>query len=117
MGKVSLLDCTLRDGGYVNDWRFGRDAIRGIGPKLAKSGVEIFEVGFIKGDSFDPDRAVFPDIASIVDSVAPKQPELMYVGMVDMSAPVPLSHLTPKLEDSVDGLRVIFISVLLPPFR
>ena len=108
MGKVSLLDCTLRDGGYVNDWRFGRDAIRGIGPKLAKSGVEIFEVGFIKGDSFDPDRAVFPDIASIVDSVAPKQPELMYVGMVDMSAPVPTERLIPKREDSVDGLRVIF---------
>ncbi|MBR3537892.1 MAG: hypothetical protein IKN79_02325 [Eubacterium sp.] len=108
MGKISLLDCTLRDGGYVNDWRFGREAIRGIGPKLAKSGVEIFEVGFIKGDTYDPNRAVFPDIASIVDAIAPKQQELLYVGMVDMSAPVPVERLIPKREDSVDGLRVIF---------
>ena len=23
MKKIQLLDCTLRDGGYVNDWRFG----------------------------------------------------------------------------------------------
>ena len=53
MGKISLLDCTLRDGGYVNDWRFGREAIRGMGPKLADSGIEMFEVGFIKGDTYD----------------------------------------------------------------
>ena len=108
MGKISLLDCTLRDGGYVNDWRFGRDAIHGIGKKLAKSGVELFEVGFIKGDTYDPDRAVFPDVASIADAIAPKQPELSYVGMVDMSAPVPVSRLIPKREDSLDGIRVIF---------
>ena len=25
MGEVKLLDCTLRDGGYVNDWEFGRN--------------------------------------------------------------------------------------------
>ena len=108
MGKISLLDCTLRDGGYVNDWRFGRDAIRGIGPKLADSGIEIFEVGFIKGDSYDPDRAVYPNVESIVDSIAPKRAELTYVGMVDMSAPVSLDCLIPKVEESVDGLRVIF---------
>ena len=23
MKQVKLLDCTLRDGGYVNDWEFG----------------------------------------------------------------------------------------------
>ena len=28
MGNIYLLDCTLRDGGYVNDWRFGEDTIR-----------------------------------------------------------------------------------------
>lgn len=108
MGKIYLLDCTLRDGGYVNDWRFGREAIHGIGPKLAESGIEIFEAGFIKGDSYDPDRAVYPDVEAMADAIAPKLPELMYVGMVDMSAPVPLERLVPKREDSADGIRVIF---------
>ena len=56
MGKVYLLDCTLRDGGYVNDWRFGEKAIKEIGRKLAQTGIEMFEVGFIKGDTYDPDR-------------------------------------------------------------
>ena len=25
MGEIKLLDCTLRDGGYVNDWNFGHN--------------------------------------------------------------------------------------------
>ena len=27
---VQILDCTLRDGGYVNNWEFGRHAIASI---------------------------------------------------------------------------------------
>lgn len=37
MEKVTLLDCTLRDGGYVNDWQFGEEAIKGAAVKLAKN--------------------------------------------------------------------------------
>ena len=28
--KVNILDCTLRDGGYVNDFTFGKDVISGF---------------------------------------------------------------------------------------
>lgn len=108
MRKIYLLDCTLRDGGYVNDWKFGRDAIKGISQKICQTGIEIFEVGFIKGDSFDPDKAVFPDLQSIEDVIAPKSSKLRYVGMIDMSNPVPLERLVPCNGRSVDGIRVIF---------
>lgn len=46
-----MLDCTLRDGGYINDWNFGEETIKGFGRKIAKTGIELFEVGFIKGDT------------------------------------------------------------------
>ncbi|MBE5845308.1 MAG: hypothetical protein E7302_14240 [Butyrivibrio sp.] len=108
MGKVHLLDCTLRDGGYVNDWQFGADTIKGFGKKIAQTGIEIYEVGFIKGDKFDPDRAVFPDVESFKEMIQPKVPGLKYVGMYDMSAPVPLDRI-PKCDgSSIDGIRVIF---------
>ena len=44
---VQILDCTLRDGGYVNNWEFGRHAIASILDKLAAGGVEIVECGFL----------------------------------------------------------------------
>lgn len=108
MGKVSLLDCTLRDGGYVNDWQFGEETIKGFGKKIAQTGIEIYEVGFIKGDTYDPNRSVFPDTESFKNVIQPKAKDLLYVGMLDMSAPVPLDRIAPYDGSSIDGIRVIF---------
>lgn len=105
---IQLLDCTLRDGGYVNDWRFGENAIRGFCKKIAQTGVEIFEIGFIKGDTYDSDRAVFPNIEPIENVISPKADGLMYVAMLDMSTPIPIEKLSPRSDRTVDGLRVIF---------
>ena len=88
MGRVYLLDCTLRDGGYINDWNFGEETIKGFGRKIAKTGIEIFEVGFIKGDTYNPSKSVFPDIQSIAPMIQPKASHMKYVGMLDMSAPI-----------------------------
>ena len=30
MGKINVLDCTLRDGGYCNQWKFGYNNIKKI---------------------------------------------------------------------------------------
>lgn len=108
MGKVSLLDCTLRDGGYVNDWAFGEQSIRGFCRKIAQTGIEMLEVGFLKGDHYNPDKSVFPDIASFSQVITPKAEGLEYVGMLDMSDPVPMERLTPNDGSSIDGIRVIF---------
>ncbi|MGN0470464.1 MAG: aldolase catalytic domain-containing protein [Acutalibacteraceae bacterium] len=108
MGNVFLLDCTLRDGGYINDWNFGEETIKGFGRKLAQTGIEIFEVGFIKGNTYDPDKSVFPDIQSVAPMIYPKSDKMKYVGMLDMSDPIPLDRLVPYDGTSVDGIRVIF---------
>lgn len=47
MNSIKLLDCTLRDGGYVNEWAFGVNESRGITELVSKSGVEFVEVGFM----------------------------------------------------------------------
>ena len=108
MGRVYLLDCTLRDGGYVNDWRFGKDTIKGFGHKIAQTGIEMFEVGFLKGDSFDEDRAVFPDFDSLKSMIQPKDKKMLYVGMLDMSAPLPKERIPQYDGTSLDIIRIIF---------
>lgn len=108
MGNIFLLDCTLRDGGYVNDWLFGKSTITGFCGKIARTRIEMFEVGFIKGDSYDENRSVFPDTDSFKSVIQPKASGLMYFGMVDMSAPVPLERINNYDGSSIDGIRVIF---------
>ena len=45
--QVKLLDSTLRDGGYINNWDFGSAAINNIEKMLIKAGVDDVECGFL----------------------------------------------------------------------
>jgi 4-hydroxy 2-oxovalerate aldolase len=44
--ELKLLDCTIRDGGYMNDWKFDKKMVREAYRALSKSGVDIVEIGF-----------------------------------------------------------------------
>ena len=48
MGNVQLLDCTLRDGAYIVDAKFGSQAISGIIRKLMNAHVDLIECGWLK---------------------------------------------------------------------
>ncbi|MGF1448639.1 MAG: aldolase catalytic domain-containing protein [Opitutales bacterium] len=43
-----LLDCTLRDGGYVNDWAFSQAFGRALYSALSEAGCDYVELGFLK---------------------------------------------------------------------
>ncbi|MCT4638564.1 MAG: aldolase catalytic domain-containing protein [Bacteroidales bacterium] len=66
---IKILDCTLRDGGYVNNWKFDNAHILDIINSLIKSGIELIECGFIshtKGNGGD--STLFRDI-SVINSI------------------------------------------------
>ena len=66
MSQIKLLDCTLRDGGYLNDWKFGNSNIVNVFERLVSAGIDIIEIGFIDDRrSFDIDITIFPDTESI----------------------------------------------------
>lgn len=55
-GNLTLLDCTLRDGGYINDWKWGFQQARAIVNALVKAGIDVVEVGFLRNvEGYDPD--------------------------------------------------------------
>lgn len=45
---VILLDCTLRDGGYVNEWNWGFQTAKNIIRSLVKANMNVVEVGFLR---------------------------------------------------------------------
>lgn len=44
--NFEILDCTIRDGGYVNNWRFDKRFVREVYRALSKSGVDYIEIGY-----------------------------------------------------------------------
>ena len=46
MKKVNLVDCTLRDGGYYNNWNFDRGLVQEYLNSLNNLGVSYVEMGF-----------------------------------------------------------------------
>lgn len=116
MKDVMLLDCTLRDGGYVNDWKFGRDNIVSIFERVVEAGVDIIEIGFLdERRAFDPDRSIMPDtdcVERIFGGLNRKQ--TMVVGMIDFGT-CSLEHIKPARDCFLDGIRVIFKKHLREP--
>jgi 4-hydroxy 2-oxovalerate aldolase len=45
--KANLIDCTLRDGGYYNNWQFSRTEIQNYINEISKSGIKFVEIGFL----------------------------------------------------------------------
>jgi hypothetical protein len=44
--SVRDLDCTLRDGGYYNSWRFSDDLVANYLSAVSRAGVDFVEIGF-----------------------------------------------------------------------
>lgn len=109
MRDIKLLDCTLRDGGYVNDWEFGHHNLTSIFERLVDTNVDIVEVGFIdERRPFDINRSIFPNTAAIekVFGGIKKRPP-MVVGMIDYGT-CNLCQIQPCKDSFIDGIRVIF---------
>ena len=51
MSNIKILDCTLRDGGYINNWKFGKKNIDFILNKLDESNVDFVELGYLDNSS------------------------------------------------------------------
>lgn len=108
MGNIKVLDCTLRDGGYCNQWQFGFGNIKSIISGLTESGVDIIECGFLTNRvDYNTDVSKFTTIGEIAKVIPSDRKASMYVCMVNYGEY--------RLEDfpvydgtSVDGIRVAF---------
>ncbi len=107
--RVTILDCTLRDGGYVNDWHFGHDVIQSIYRRLDDSGVDYIEVGFLdERRAFDINRSIFPDTKSLDKVFAGvEKKHAIPVAMIDFGT-CGIENISPAEESFIDGIRVIF---------
>ena len=107
MSRAAILDCTLRDGGYINEWQFGDKQIHGIISRLVASGVDIIECGFLRDEDYEKGRSVFSCVSQIKPYIAPKKEGVQYVAMIALGDIAP-EKLLPYDGSSIDGIRLTF---------
>lgn len=83
MNTTRILDCTLRDGGYINNWGFGKKTIKNIISNLEDAKIDIIECGFIRNDEYKLDRSVFSTMKQVADMIAPKRKDILYAIMIE----------------------------------
>lgn len=108
MNKVHILDCTLRDGGYCNQWKFGFENINRITAGLAEAGVEIIECGFLTDRvSYEQDITKFTTVEEAARVLPPDRKGRLFVAMVNFGE-YDVNSLPCYDGTSIDGIRLAF---------
>ena len=107
MARIKILDCTLRDGGYVNDFHFGRYTIGKIISQLTESGIDVVECGFLENGDYTADETIFQTVEQISRFLPANRKHTMYVAMTCYGE-YDINQLSPYDGSSIDGIRVSF---------
>ena len=107
MKSNKLLDCTLRDGGYINNWNFGIHTIRDIIKELVNSKVDYVEVGFLRDCEYDCNKTLFNNCAEIAPILPDKRGNTMFTAMA-LHNKYDISKLEPYDGKTIDAIRVTF---------
>ena len=110
MKNISILDCTLRDGGRVINCEFSDDEIRDISRRLSDSNIDIVEVGFLRDSKkvhFEGNSTFFTDVNQIAPYLDKSSGNCMYVAFIDYGM-FDFDTLGQCDGTSVDGIRVGF---------
>lgn len=97
--QIKVLDCTIRDGGLMNNWQFSKEMVKDIFHHLALAGVDYVELGYrVDKKMFPPsDHGIWrfcdeEDIREVAYDCATKVSVMCDVGRTDYDAFVPASE-------------------------
>ena len=107
MGKVRVLDCTLRDGGYCNQWKFGKENINRIIRGLDDANIDIIECGFLTNlVDYDDETTKYTDLLNLTHLSAPSK-EKMMVCMINYGE-YDIENIPDCNNTIMDGIRIAF---------
>ncbi len=109
MGEIKLLDCTLRDGGYINNWKFGKETITGILDRLSMAEIDLIECGFITEKTVNDNYSLFADANNVNEYIKHPSAKSMYVAMIAIGE----KEINPEFicdasDTIIDGIRITF---------
>ncbi len=104
--NLKILDCTLRDGGYINNWNWGYQTTGNIIRSLVKAKIDIVEVGFLRNtESYNPDITVCNTIEELNCLVPAHTGHTMFSAMA-MRSNYDINKLTPYSGNGIEMIRI-----------
>ncbi len=107
MSEIKVLDCTLRDGGYITNWEFKDDMIRETIKGLMDAQIDFIEVGYLNPKGRDTDGTQFKSIETIKRILPEGKRECLFLAMADVLQFQP-EDLTECDSTSIEAIRVVF---------
>ena len=108
MKHIQVLDCTLRDGGYCNECRFGFENEKKIIRSLIEANIDIIECGFLMNlDTYNKDLTKFSSLEQVAEIIPENRKGKLFVVLTDYGKYNP-DELPDYDGTTVDGLRIAF---------
>jgi 4-hydroxy 2-oxovalerate aldolase len=107
MEKIKILDCTLRDGGYLTNKHFSDNIIYGIINGLTNAGIDYVEIGFLQNDVQSNENVVFLNSADARKYIPKDRKNTLYTVLADYSR-YSVSNLDQYDGQSFDVIRICF---------
>ena len=116
MKKIQILDCTLRDGGYYNNWNYATAVQHNYFTAMARLPVDFVEIGYrsIRDDRYLGELFYTPPY--ILEKAASLMPYVKKAIMLDEkdTPPDQLSRLLAPCKQYVDLVRIALAPAKLP---
>lgn len=109
MKKIQVLDCTLRDGGYINDWNFTAVESNNIISLLDEANIDIIEIGFLDNsvsDSFSGTK--FKNMKKIEEYCDIKKINNSKLVTIIMLGKFSIQEIKPAKYSPIKGIRICF---------
>ena len=105
--RTKLLDCTLRDGGYVNNWDFGLDNIKTIITGLQNARIDYIETGFLVDKKITKNQSLFNKIDEINTILPQNCDKNRFFAMISYGK-FDINRLPEYSDNLISGIRFIF---------
>ena len=107
--EIKVMDCTVRDGGLMNNWQFSDDFVRAVYQACLQAGIDYMEIGYKSSESaFSRDEVgpwKFCDDKDLRRVVGSNKTPLKLSAMADIGRIEP-EDIPPAKDSVIDMLRV-----------
>jgi len=107
--RIKILDCTLRDGGYINNWSFKDEHIIKILKALRDSQTDIIECGYLNDQKGEKNNSTLFNSTATADKIITSlgSSDAQKVVMINFGD-FDIKKLPQKKENNIDGIRLAF---------